>query len=158
MLNEKYGNPDKNGDGQPDPQWEADHLRYFIPPYEMFWSWSGQKVTKIRVHQKALGPMLTALQEVGVRFDKFQRRKYGLDQCGGVYNFRTIRGDTRNLSTHAYGIAIDLATVQNPLGRRWNPTHYPNMMPREVVDIFEKHGFRWGGKFSRPDCQHFELT
>ena len=29
-------------------------------------------------------------------------------------------------------------------------------MPREIVDIFERHGFIWGGKWYHYDTMHFE--
>ena len=31
-----------------------------------------------------------------------------------------------------------------------------NSYPQEIVDIFEKHGFIWGGKWSHFDLMHFE--
>ena len=33
---------------------------------------------------------------------------------------------------------------------------YRNRMPQEIVDIFEKHGFIWGGKWYHYDTMHFE--
>jgi hypothetical protein len=29
-------------------------------------------------------------------------------------------------------------------------------MPQEIVDIFERHGFIWGGKWYHYDTMHFE--
>jgi hypothetical protein len=29
-------------------------------------------------------------------------------------------------------------------------------MPREIVDIFERHGFIWGGRWYHYDTMHFE--
>ena len=33
---------------------------------------------------------------------------------------------------------------------------YRNRMPKEIVDIFERHGFIWGGKWYHYDTMHFE--
>jgi D-alanyl-D-alanine carboxypeptidase len=33
---------------------------------------------------------------------------------------------------------------------------YRNRMPQEIVSIFEKHGFIWGGKWNHFDTMHFE--
>ena len=33
---------------------------------------------------------------------------------------------------------------------------YQNKIPQGIVDIFEKHGFIWGGKWSHFDTMHFE--
>ena len=80
---------------------------------------------------------------------------------GGTYNRRAIAG-TKRLSPHSWGMAIDL----NPQrGAYWlwakgkgaaaagKPLAGP---PYEIVQIFEKHGFIWGGKWSHYDTMHFE--
>jgi hypothetical protein len=68
---------------------------------------------------------------------------------GGTYNFRPIRGG-RALSTHAYGIAIDIDPASNGLGDT-TPA-----MPAWVVQAFERRGWVWGGRFSRVDGMHFQ--
>ena len=69
---------------------------------------------------------------------------------GGCWNPRTARviaGGT--LSSHSWGIAIDINVANNPLG---SP---PQQDPR-LVAIMAAHGFAWGGRFLRPDGAHFE--
>jgi hypothetical protein len=46
-------------------------------------------------------------------------------------------------------MAFDTNTVSNCLGCR-------PVMHCDVVRIFRKHGFAWGGNFRRPDGMHFE--
>jgi hypothetical protein len=71
---------------------------------------------------------------------------------GGCYVPRFIdRDPTRALSMHAFGLAVDLNVSSNQLGTAGN------MDPR-VVEIFEKWGFAWGGRWSTPDPMHFELA
>ena len=73
-------------------------------------------------------------------------------QFGGCYVPRFIERDgSRPLSMHAWGLAIDINTLENPKGER------PRMDP-QIVAIFEKWGFRWGGRWSPPDGHHFELA
>ena len=73
-------------------------------------------------------------------------------QFGGCYVPRFIERDgSLPLSIHAWGLAIDINTLENPKGER------PKMDPR-IVAIFEKWGFRWGGRWSPPDGHHFELA
>ncbi|MEI0612738.1 M15 family metallopeptidase [Brachyspira pilosicoli] len=72
-------------------------------------------------------------------------------------------------SYHSYGVAVDTlpkrsngkqiywawTRVNNkewyavPFNDRWNP-------PKEVIKIFEKYGFIWGGKWHNYDTVHFE--
>lgn len=73
-------------------------------------------------------------------------------QFGGCYVPRFIERDgTKPLSMHAWGLAVDINVADNPQGAK------PKMDPK-VVAIFEKWGFRWGGRWSRPDGHHFELA
>jgi len=70
---------------------------------------------------------------------------------GGCYvpRFSRVSGQIGFLSRHTYGMAIDTNTDSNCAGCR--PT-----MNCDVVRIFRKHGFAWGGNFRRPDGMHFE--
>lgn len=71
---------------------------------------------------------------------------------GGCYSPRTIiSGPGARLSHHAYGIAFDLNVGENGYGRQ------PTLDPR-IVDIFEKQGFTWGGRWLVPDGMHFEWS
>ncbi|MFP4310392.1 MAG: M15 family metallopeptidase [Nitriliruptoraceae bacterium] len=54
-------------------------------------------------------------------------------------------------STHAWGISIDLNVQTNGFGA--TPT-----LPAEVVEVFTRHGFAWGGDWVVPDGMHFELV
>ena len=59
------------------------------------------------------------------------------------------------LSTHAFGIAVDINWEENCNGCS------SFTIPMEIVDIFESYGFRWGGRYksvfgSRIDPMHFE--
>lgn len=72
-------------------------------------------------------------------------------QFAGCFNARHIdRNPARPLSMHAWGLAIDFNSRDNPLGAR------PVMDP-EVVEVFRRWGFKWGGDWRRPDGMHFEL-
>jgi hypothetical protein len=68
----------------------------------------------------------------------------------GCWAPRHILGDpSANLSHHAWGVALDINVPQNPFGAE------PNQDPR-LVEVFERWGFVWGGRFVRPDGMHFE--
>ncbi len=76
----------------------------------------------------------------------------------GTYNCRAV-ADTGLPSPHSYGIAIDLNLRFSDYWH-WRPdaktVHYVNRMPTEIVSIFERHGFIWGGKWYHFDTMHFE--
>jgi hypothetical protein len=54
------------------------------------------------------------------------------------------------VSLHTWGIAIDLDSATNRRGTR-------GTMDPQVVQIFKRWGFRWGGDWSWTDPMHFEL-
>ncbi|MBW9152727.1 M15 family metallopeptidase [Clostridium estertheticum] len=78
--------------------------------------------------------------------------------CSGTFNYRVISG-TNRLSPHSFGIAIDLASDKRDYWK-WSTkdagekrlSSYSN----ELVKIFEKNNFVWGGKWSHFDILHFE--
>ncbi len=80
--------------------------------------------------------------------------------AGGGFNWRVISGTSR-LSTHSFGIAID---VNADIGKYWQwtgarqgavPT-YNNEIPQALVRTMERYGFIWGGKWHHFDGMHFE--
>jgi len=76
----------------------------------------------------------------------------------GTFNYRLI-GGTNRLSSHAYGIAIDLNSNKYDYWRwatREEGQKRLDAYPREVVSIFEKYGFVWGGKWGNFDIMHYE--
>jgi hypothetical protein len=83
-----------------------------------------------------------------------------LTPSGGTYNCRPIAGTSR-MSMHAYGAAIDLNTKYSAYWRWTKPEadgsyKWTNQIPEEIVAIFEKHGFAWGGRWYHYDTMHFE--
>jgi hypothetical protein len=94
--------------------------------------------------------------EIDLLPDKIKRAAYpasGSFVCRGIV-------DTGQPSMHSYGAAIDLNIS---LGDYWywqrmtkGALTYRNRMPSEIVEIFERHGFIWGGKWYHYDTMHFE--
>jgi hypothetical protein len=87
------------------------------------------------------------------------RAKY-LKPLAGTYNCRVIAG-TNRLSMHAYGAAIDINTEYAAYWRWAKPGKdgriaWQNQIPKDVIDIFERHGFIWGGRWYHYDTMHFE--
>jgi hypothetical protein len=89
-----------------------------------------------------------ALQEVA---DRGLAHLIDPGQYGGCWVPRHIDWNpSKALSMHSWGLAVDLNVSTNGLGQP------PQMDPR-VVEIFDRWGFVWGGRWTRPDGMHFEL-
>jgi hypothetical protein len=76
----------------------------------------------------------------------------------GVLACRPV-ADTGKMSMHGYGAAIDLNLAVSDYWlwtKKTDPIPYKNRMPQEIVDVFERHGFVWGGKWYHYDTMHFE--
>jgi hypothetical protein len=100
-----------------------------------------------------------ALVNVSVELDRLPSALFKfLIPTSGTYNCRAIAG-SRARSMHAYGAAIDLNANLSDYWR-WskdtsNPTWH-NQIPTEIVQVFEKNGFIWGGRWYHFDTMHFE--
>jgi len=78
---------------------------------------------------------------------------------GGTYACRAV-ADTGQTSMHAWGAAIDINTARSNywmwMRRGSAMPAYENRIPSDIVAIFERHGFIWGGRWSHFDTMHFE--
>jgi D-alanyl-D-alanine carboxypeptidase len=95
------------------------------------------------------------LRAVSVELDRLpsEIKKYVFPSAG-TFNCRTVK-DTGNPSMHAWGAAIDI-NVKFADYWLWSKSGYRNRVPMQIVEIFEKHGFIWGGKWGHFDTVHFE--
>lgn len=102
------------------------------------------------------------LKAVSAELDKHPELKPFISNICGTYNWRKVKG-TNRLSLHSYGIAIDI-NVKKSNYWQWDckctnektELNYTNHIPQLIVDIFEKNGFIWGGKWYHYDTMHFE--
>ncbi|WP_109078784.1 M15 family metallopeptidase [Aggregatibacter kilianii] len=126
------------------------------------WAPNGKTLSFNRVNGAA-----QALQKVGEEIAQNPQLIAYVAKPAGTFNYRVISG-TKRRSAHAFGIAIDF-TLPNGLGTYWqwsgckadSPCPYPKKLIqdpklKQLVGIFEKHGFIWGGKWYHHDSVHFE--
>lgn len=82
---------------------------------------------------------------------------YNVDGPYGYFE-RHVRDFPRRTSGHAYGIAVDIngdiAYFNGSHGGE--PYLYRNNVPQFLVQIFERNGFIWGGRWHSYDAMHFE--
>jgi hypothetical protein len=78
---------------------------------------------------------------------------------GGTYACRAV-ADTGEPSMHAWGAAIDINPNRTGywLWRRGagGSSGQAAALPPEIVAVFERHGFIWGGRWAHYDTMHFE--
>lgn len=119
-------------------------------------SWFGKRIAFTNRHGAA-----DALKRVHEGLAKLPRKfRTFLHPSGGTFNWRVIAGTDR-LSVHSFAAAIDINTKYTDYwrwagGKPGRVPKYKNRIPREIVDVFERHGFIWGGKWYHYDTMHFE--
>lgn len=117
--------------------------------------WFGEtlRVTKRQGAAAALEKVRDALAA------KPELKRY-LSPSAGVFNWRKVSG-AKNMSVHSFGAAVDLNTKFADYwiwsgGKPGRVPKYANKYPLEIVEIFERYGFVWGGRWYHYDTMHFE--
>lgn len=99
------------------------------------------------------------LREVSAEIDRLEPAvRSAAYPIAGIFSCRPV-ADTGRMSMHGYAAAIDLNLKFSDYwlwAGKANTIPYKNRMPREIVEIFERHGFVWGGKWYHYDTMHFE--
>lgn len=111
------------------------------------------RVTTVNGVHRQLEKVSADLQKLPKRFHKYLQKP-------STFNFRKIRKTNRK-SMHSYGIAIDIGVEYSDFWRwvkpgKENTLPYRNRIPPEIVEVFERHGFIWGGRWYHFDTMHFE--
>ncbi|QZY29237.1 M15 family metallopeptidase [Nocardioides coralli] len=128
-----------DGTVAPDPAWVRAHLVTGEVPI----------LGTVTCHRVMLPQLRGALAELQVRG---LARTIDPADFGGCYAPRFIERDpSRGLSLHTWGIAVDLNVSGNQVGT------VGTIDPR-VVEVFDRWGFAWGGRWRVPDPMHFELA
>jgi hypothetical protein len=162
-----FGNP-ALANGRLNEAWEGLNIRRVPPPdgWQLFYQEEDRivPVSAIRIHRLLRDSFVAVLddiwqharQEIGTGATPDEIRAWlhnrRLDLHGGGFNFRAITGG-RELSLHAYGIAID-----------WDPAHNPRQRPLTKTlpdwwyNIWHRHGWSDGQHFRTPDPMHVQFA
>jgi hypothetical protein len=134
-------------DGQLAPSWQTDLLTHASLPFPLRLSWDPSRtITQMTCHRRLAAVFLLVFGSIYER--GLQNR---ITTFGGCFAFRPQRTG-RKLSTHSWGIAIDLNPESNPQGSKGN-------MDAGLIDIFRRAGFEWGGDWQGKtrDPMHFQF-
>lgn len=116
------------------------------------------KVTTVNGIDKKLRRISAELEKLPLAY-----HKYLANPAGGFY-WRNVANQSY-LSAHSFGIAIDINSSYSNYwlwdlqksNRPISELKYRNRIPLRIVQIFEKEGFFWGGRWNRYyDTMHFE--
>lgn len=101
-------------------------------------------------------------EKISKELDEYPEFAPYVAKIAGTFNWRKIAGTDR-LSMHSFGMTMDINTKFSHYWQ-WDckcknedvVLGYNNKIPLKLVEIFEKHGFVWGGKWYHYDTMHFE--
>ncbi len=130
--------PHADGTLTPESRWVSTYIRRETMPI----------IGPVTGNKGMLPQLRAALDEV---VQRGLASKIHPDQYGGCYVPRFIAHDpAKGLSLHSWGMAVDLNVPGNQRGT-------VGEMDRQVVSIFKKWGFAWGGDWNYTDPMHFEM-
>ena len=130
-----------------DPRWQTEMLQSITVPFPIPLSWDKTRpVQRITCHKLLADTCTAAFAQI--QNEGLQSK---ITSFGGCFSFRPQRTGT-NLSTHAWGIAMDLNPETNAQGTA-------GTMDAGVVAIFKQAGFSWGGDWQGKvrDPMHFQF-
>jgi len=147
-LIEKYGVPNLTGNG---------YLTTLILPYPMRLNWDSKTyITRIQCHKLVASKLELIFKEILHYYGIEKIRELQLDDYGGCFNYRAMRGGT-SLSVHSWGCAIDLDPDRNLLKETSKTARFARPEYKPMIDIFYKYGFESLGREKNYDWMHFQV-
>jgi hypothetical protein len=141
-----YGNPRGPGGSRSSVAWESTNLVYMAPKFDL--AMGSIPITSITIHKLCADSLRRILDYLAVVDQP------GKNEFGGSYCYRMMRANSRALSMHAYGAAIDFDPENNAFGSHKHS--FTEDSP--IVRAFEAEGWVWGGRWSYPDAMHFQAA
>jgi hypothetical protein len=145
-CDEFYGNPRGSSGAQASGAWERNNLEYIAPAYPLHMG--DIPITAIRIHRKCADSLKRVMAYLAVADQP------GKNEFGGSYVYRMMRANSRSLSMHAYGVAIDFDPEHNGFGAKAH--RFTDESP--IVLAFKAEGWTWGGDWVYPDAMHFQAA
>jgi len=119
---------------------------------------AGGRIYQFNKNNGAGEALKAAMSEITLLAQSNKKVAAAAFPTSGTYNYRVISG-TNRLSPHAFGIAIDLARDKRDYWQwasREEGQKRLESYPKEIVEVFERNNFVWGGKWGHFDTLHFE--
>ena len=104
------------------------------------------------LHREMITPLVDSLTSIQENIHDNPFAQWDYIENLGIYCPRHMwHKKNKPLSMHAWGLALDIKSWENMPGTR-------GKIPMEIVEVFEDHGFEWGGRWRYRDDMHFELA
>lgn len=128
-------------------------------PYKLRIAWNPElKVQRTQANKNIAEDLQMIFELTGKEYDQSSREELGIDLFGGCYNYRKMRGASK-LSTHAFGIAIDIDPSNNGLRTKWKDAKLSSPEHEKFINIItEKVGWMSLGKEKNYDSMHFQKS
>lgn len=144
----KYGKPNEAGT----------YLTTITLPFPVRLAWQVETTTtKMRVHKLVADDVSKIFSDILAHYGYEKIKELGIDLFGGCFNFRKMRNGSE-MSSHAYGIAIDLDPLRNKLKETSKTARFARAEYKAMIDIFYKHGWISLGREKNYDWMHFEVN
>jgi hypothetical protein len=104
---------------------------------------------KKMIHRMMLDPLVSTLETI----EEFCQWDSGWEYIEGLSIFNPRHQwykSNKPLSRHAFALAVDVNHWENLPGTR-------GTIPMHIVELFERNGFLWGGRWKKSDPMHFQL-
>lgn len=127
-------------------------------PFSFPLAWDAdQRVASFACHRLVAEPLTRIFAAAAAHYGEATFRKLRLDQFGGCYNYRPMRGGS-SLSMHSWGIAVDLDPVNNGLNTRAPQATFsrPEYLP--FWQMVEAEGAVSLGRAIGRDFMHFQFA
>jgi len=150
QLTKKYGVPNKTGAG---------YLVTMKLPYPMFLNWETKTYVKsFQVHKLVHDSLKAIFTEILAVYGLAEIKRLQLDDYGGCFNYRLMRGSNKTPSVHSWGCAIDIDPDRNLLHENHRTARFARPEYKAFIDIFYKHGWESLGREEDRDWMHFQIA
>jgi peptidoglycan hydrolase-like protein with peptidoglycan-binding domain len=127
-------------------------------PFAFPLAWdASQRVTTFSCHRLVALPLTRIFAAAAAHYGEAEYRRLRLDQFGGCYNYRQMRGGS-SISMHAYGIAVDLDPINNGLNTRAPHATFSRIDYEPFWKIVEGEGAVSLGRERNFDWMHFQFA
>ena len=149
QLIKRFGVPNETGAG---------YLVHIALPYPMRLAWDTKTtVNRMSCHKDVKDDFVHIFNDLFYTYGEAELKRLGIDLYGGCFNYRKMRGGS-SLSTHSWGVAIDLDPARNLLRENHTTARFARPEYKPMIDIFEFNGFESLGKKKDYDWMHFQKT